>query len=113
MRLVSCFVLGGVWPPVSFSNSSDGFPCCVSSCPRACLNIPSQLVLAGIAAGLEMDFEDLHFADVAFYLGSEFSIENEFDVGYVELSSVRGESDLLFNLSTSIVLYILPCFRFA
>lgn len=47
--------------------------------------------MAGIATHLGVDVEDLDFAGITFYQGSEFPIAKEFDVGYVELSSVRGE----------------------
>ena len=48
-------------------------------------------MLAEIAADLGVDREDLDFADVTYYQGSEFLIENEFDAGYAQLSSVRSE----------------------
>lgn len=62
-------------------------------CLRACLTLPSQVALAGIAADLGVDLEALHFADVAFHQGSEFSIEKEF----------RGESGLCFDLRVRLV----------
>lgn len=49
-------------------------------------------MLAGIAVGLGVDREDLDFADVTYCQGSEFLIENEFDAGYAQLTSVRSES---------------------
>ena len=53
----------------------------------------SQAVLAGIAPYLGVNVDDLDFADLTFFQGSEFFIQKKFDVGYVELSSIRGESD--------------------
>lgn len=61
------------------------------------LFVSSQDVLAGIAADLGVNVEDLDFADLAFYQGSEFPIEKEFDMGSVELSSVRGEPGAEIN----------------
>lgn len=79
--------------PVTFPNScSLASSSCVSSCPRACLNSSSQAVLAGIAANLRVDVEDLDFADISFSQGSAFPVENEFDVGHAELSSARGKN---------------------
>lgn len=54
-------------------------------------NFPPQAVLGEIAAGLGVDVQDLDFAGMTFYQGSEFPIEKEFDGGYVDLSSVRGK----------------------
>ena len=54
-------------------------------------------MLAEIAAGLGVDREDLDFADVTYYQGSEFLIENEFDAGYAQLSSVRSELACAFS----------------
>ena len=72
--------------------------------------LSSQVVLAGVAAALGVDLEDLDFEDIGFFQGSEFSIEKEFDAGSVELSSVRGESDLCFDLSIPLVT-ISSCFQ--
>ena len=48
--------------------------------------------MAGIAANLSVQVDDLDFSGLTFLQGSNFSIEKEFDVGSVELSSVLGES---------------------
>lgn len=80
---------------------------CVLVPPDDCLDLPSQVVLAGIATSLIVDVEDLDFTDIVFHWGSEFFVEKEFDVGSVELSSARGMPRLCFNSSISIVLA--PC----
>ena len=55
--------------------------------------LSSQGVLAGIAADIGVNSDDLDFADLVFFQGSaEFPIRKEFGAGYVELSSIRGES---------------------
>lgn len=53
---------------------------------------PVQVILAGIAANLSVQVDDLDFSGLTFLQGSNFSVEKEFDVGSVELSSVLGES---------------------
>lgn len=54
--------------------------------------------MAGIAADLGVELEDLDFADLTFYHGGGFPIEMEFEYGSVELSSVLGASGLCFDL---------------
>lgn len=55
-----------------------------------------QVVLAGVAAGLSVDVEDLGFADLAFFQGGEFPIENEFSDGFDENSSDSAQPGLCF-----------------
>lgn len=47
--------------------------------------------MTGIATDLGVGVKDLDFAEMAFYQGSEFTIEQEFDGGSVELRSASGE----------------------
>ena len=55
------------------------------------MSLPLEDVLAGVAADLGVGAEGIDFANLAFFQGGEFPIENEFDVGFVALSSVTGE----------------------
>ena len=63
----------------------------------ACRALRLQAVLSRIAPYLGVNVDDLDFADLTFFQGSEFFIQKKFDLGYVELSSIRGESDSHYN----------------